>query len=102
MTMYGTCAAPSPASRATVGSPSSSGFSAGMGAVAWGSPSSRDSSSSGAKAPVSYTATMHGWFREATASASRWKRARKVGSFACSGRSTLMATCRPRRVSSAA
>ncbi len=49
--------------------------------------------------PVSYTATMAGWFSDAAACASRRNRAWKDGSRARSDRRILIATVRPRRVS---
>ncbi len=52
--------------------------------------------------PESYTATIAWWLRPATDWASRVKRALEVGSSARSARSSLTATVRPRRTSSAA
>ncbi len=51
--------------------------------------------------PVSYTATMDGWFSEAADWASRRNRAWNVWSRARSTRSVLMATVRSRRMSCA-
>ncbi len=52
--------------------------------------------------PESYTATIEWWLSPATDWASRVKRALEIGSSARSARSSLTATVRPRRTSSAA
>src|SRR5450755_2012082 len=52
-----------------------------------------------AVSPVSYTATIAGWFNAAALRTSRWNRARTAGSPARSARNTFTATSRPRRSS---